>query len=254
MLATPAGFAAHHRSDRNFILALVAIIAIGVLGGFAWNAHLVMQQGEYSYPLVVHVHAVVFVGWLALLVTQTMLMRSGKPQLHKRLGIAALAWIPAMVLASAAVVLVRNAPALNPPDDQLSFICTQVMNVIAMAGALVAGLLMRRDGAAHKRLMLLGTIAISEPGLSRLPGNIGNQLYVQLSNALGEGVVPYFFANYWATLILLIAFGVYDRVTRKRFHPAFVAAFCWIIGCQLFASWLFYQPFWLGWMKALTGN
>ena len=45
------------------------------------------------------------------------------------------------------------------------------MELVYVVGSIVlltAGFLMRRNPAAHKRLMVMGTIALTEPGFSRI--------------------------------------------------------------------------------------
>jgi len=41
-----------------------------------------------AYPSIVHVHAAAFVGWLVLLTSQILLIRSARVDLHRKLGIA----------------------------------------------------------------------------------------------------------------------------------------------------------------------
>jgi hypothetical protein len=106
---------------------------------------------------------------------------------------------------------------------------------------------MRRRPAAHKRLMIMGTIALTEPGFSRIWLSF-------LEARLGEGYVPFYLSTYVGTLLLVIAVGVYDLATRRRLHPAYIAAALWIFANEALATWLFYQPWWLASMKAMTGH
>jgi hypothetical protein len=54
--------------------------------------------------------------------------------------------------------------------------------------------------------------------------------------------------------VLVIAVGAYDLATRRRLHPAYIAAALWIFANEALATWLFYQPFWLTAMKRMTGH
>lgn len=112
---------------------------------------------------------------------------------------------------------------------------------------LALGLVLRRNAAAHKRLMLMGTVAITEPGFSRI-------WLSTLSARWGEGYLPFYFETYIGTLALVIAIGAYDLATRRRLHPAFVGAVLWIVANQVTATWLFYQPFWMAAAKQMTGH
>lgn len=74
------------------------------------------QQAEAATPLV-HVHAAVFAAWFAVLLAQTLLVASGRRDLHRRLGIAGAALVPAVFgiglatsLAAARTVLALSGP------------------------------------------------------------------------------------------------------------------------------------------------
>jgi hypothetical protein len=95
--------------------------------------------------------------------------------------------------------------------------------------------------------MLLGTIAVTEPGFSRIWAPF-------LEARLGEGYVPFYFSTYIGTLVLVIAVGAYDLATRRRLHPAYVGGALWIFANEAVATWLFYQPWWLASMKTMTGH
>jgi hypothetical protein len=69
-----------------------------------------------------------------------------------------------------------------------------------------AGFYLRRSPAAHKRLMLLATLAVLTAAIARLP-------YV-----LPLGPLAYF----GFTDLLVVVAMAYDRVTRGRVHPALV--------------------------------
>jgi hypothetical protein len=106
---------------------------------------------------------------------------------------------------------------------------------------------MRRNPAAHKRLMVMGTIAVTEPGFGRIWAPF-------LETRLGDGYVGFYVSTYLGTALLMIAVGAYDIATRRRLHPAYVAAALWIFGNEALADWLFHQPFWLAAMKQMTGH
>ena len=69
-LSAIGSFDNDYRSDRNFFLIYVVMIWFGILMGFAPKIIRRVQQHATPYPLMVHFHAVAFVGWLVLLTTQ----------------------------------------------------------------------------------------------------------------------------------------------------------------------------------------
>ena len=54
------------------------------------------------------------------------------------------------------------------PDRWIAWLSVQFTNALGSGVLLTAGLMLRRNPSAHKRLMLLGTIAVTEPGFSRI--------------------------------------------------------------------------------------
>ena len=69
-----AGFAPHRASDRFAMPLFVALIWLGIVMGFGREIAEKLQKGEFAYPLVVHIHAAAFVGWLVFLTTQVTLV------------------------------------------------------------------------------------------------------------------------------------------------------------------------------------
>ena len=182
-----------------------------------------------------------------LLGAQVWLVRTGNVATHRRLGRAALVLLPAMLVLGPATAYYGVADNPYMPDKWIAWLSVNYTNAIGSIVLLVAGLLMRRNAAAHKRLMVMGTIALTEPGFSRI-------WLAFLEARLGEGYVPFYVATYVGTLLLVVAVGAYDLATRRRLHPAYVGAALWIFANEAVATWLFYQPFWLRSMKAMTGH
>jgi hypothetical protein len=242
-----SAFAAHHRHDRSMIAAVAATIWLAMVSGFGLDLVRRANDGPLSFPLVIHLHALVYGAWLVLLAAQAWLVRTQRATLHRRLGRAALLLLPLMLVLGPAAAVLQVVNNAHMPDRWIAWLAVQFTNVSASVPLIAAGLLWRRDAPAHKRLMLMGTIALTEPGFSR----IWEPALVAL---WGEGLLPFYFSTYVGTLGLVFALGAYDLATRGRLHPAHGAAATWIIANEALATWLYHQPFWLGWMKAMTGH
>lgn len=245
-MASKAAFAPFHRLDRAAVLVCTSIVVAVIVGGFAYDMATVSSPNPFTYSWYTHVHAVAFSAWLVLLATQVALVRTGRVALHRRVGRIGFYLVPVMLVTGPMVAILHRAD-LPYSAVWLPFMATQFTNVMASVVLLTAGLLLRRDVASHKRLMLMGTIAVTEPGFGRL---IGDPLHA----ALGEGYLQYYVATYIGTLLLMLLAGAYDLRTRGRPHPAWTAAFLWTFANEALASWLVYQPFWLHWMARLTGH
>jgi len=99
----------------------------------------------------------------------------------------------------------RGIPGVEFPDAE-GFLLLNLAAIIVFATLVGAGWYFRRNSPAHKRLMLMATVGgLVGPGVSRLPFASGRPPVI--------GVLA---------LAFLLAGPVYDLVTRRRVHPAYV--------------------------------
>jgi len=234
----PAGdFSRSHPWDRNFFLAWVALIWLGVLGGFAPEVAKHIQTHARPYPWIIHVHGAVFVGWLALLTLQVMLIRTRRVSLHRRLGGLGVALAAVMLVVGPATAVVMDRLEFGTPDDNTPFLFVQMTDMLSFGLLAGAGLLLRGDAGAHKRLMLLATLYISDAGFSRLLGDA-------VVGWLGQGYWPYFAGLYLGNDVLILGLGAYDLITRRRLHPAYLAGVAWIAAIQMLSVHMRWDPGW----------
>src|SRR3954453_8975516 len=91
-----------HAIDRWIFVFMAAWFIAIVLTGFIPDSVAkiaAVRAGERPpFPLVLHMHAVLMGSFLLLLLTQTVLMATGRSSLHRRVGIAAFVVAPALVI------------------------------------------------------------------------------------------------------------------------------------------------------------
>ena len=240
-------FAVSDPYERNFFLTYVALIWAATTIGFGLEIKEKLAEGSLHYPLIVHAHALIFVGWLVLLTTQIALIRRGNYALHRRLGIVALILIPLMIFVAPATVIVSKVIKYGHPDTSFPFMSTQFTNVLASNVLFIAGLCLRRSSSAHKRLMLMGTLVIFEPGFRRIVGYL-------LDHKFHDGFWPYFLETYGGSFTLMMGLGVYDLIRHQKLNPAYVVALLWCLANQIAATWLYYQPWWAHLTTQLSGH
>jgi hypothetical protein len=226
---------------------IVLLIWAAILTGFAVDMIRKASANQLHYPWLIHAHAVLYVGWLIVLATQVGLVRSGRLDWHRSLGRVAVVMIPLTALFGLGAMISRKLAPIVVSDSDLAFMGVQISNVIGMTALLTAGFLLRGDSSAHRRLMVMGTIMVTETGFNRI-------FHAPARSLLGDGVGPFLIETYAGTLLLMLSVGAYDLVTRRRLHPAYVAAFSFMLSLQVLSSWLNQEPFWLAWMKGLTGH
>ena len=107
----------------------------------------------------IHVHAAVFLGWLALLIGQTVLAASGQIALHRRVGNLGIAYGIAVVILGLVAGFVVPATYVKagtwPLDRAASFLATIFGDMVLFGGFFGAAIAYRGRPELHKRLMLL---------------------------------------------------------------------------------------------------
>lgn len=230
-------FRPYHPLDRNAFLAMVAAIWAAILSGFGWDIVDHLHKHTANWPIVVHIHAAVFLSWLVLLTAQVFLVRSRRLDLHKRLGAIGAGLIPVMILLGLAVSWVMDRRDLAAPHPDPSFLSIQLVDVILFGSLAGAGLLLRGDPSAHKRLILLATFQIADAGFGRLTGFLVPTLST-------TQFWPSYAGNYLGTDLLVAALGAYDLVTRRRLHPAYIAGASWLLLVELIGNGAYVTPAW----------
>ena len=95
------------RDERFFIRSAIIMAAVVVTG---FSMQLAMGRSTFASPVRVHVHAILFMGWVAIYLAQNVLVASGRIDLHRRLGWLAAVWMIPMVVSGFLVtaIMVQN--------------------------------------------------------------------------------------------------------------------------------------------------
>jgi hypothetical protein len=238
-MATVALPATTRRHDRLFYSGMALAAALTVLVGFAPSYYLRGYFGSPALSPVLHVHGLLFTGWIVLFVVQTALVAARRVALHRTLGVAGAALAAAMVVAGvmAAIDAVHRgaAPAGVPP---LSFLIIPLGDIALFGGFVATALWWRRRPETHKRLMLLATISILTAAVARWPG------------VLPLGPLAFFAI----TDLFIVAGVIYDRWSRGRVHPAYIWGGLLIVLSQPLRLVLSGTEAWLTVARWMTGG
>lgn len=249
-------FVAYYSSDRNFFLLLTLVAWAAIASGFGYEMVQLRMQGKLHFPLIVHIHAVVFVGWLVLFTIQLLLVRNKNLALHKKLDLVSFGLIPLMLILGVLTAIITQKLLYGTPDGDLHFSCVQFGNLLMFGCLAGAGLYLRKNYVAHKRLMLLATLVLTEPGLSRwftpkIAPLFGDYFWNYKTLNLG-------FGRFWAfevlpALTLILALGVYDLVTRKQLNKAYGWGVLFFLLVTAIEGVLYYNDTWFTLMKRMIG-
>ncbi|HEX3888221.1 MAG TPA: hypothetical protein VHW05_12045 [Phenylobacterium sp.] len=240
-------FPAQHPWDRNFFLGVVALTWLGILMGFVPEMVRHVAKNQPPYPLIVHAHAAAFVGWLALLTTQVVLIRTRRPALHRRLGYAMVGLGGLMLLLGPAAAWTVQQQEFGTPRSNPGFLSVQLIAMVSFAVVGGAGVLLRNTPSAHKRLMLIATLVLADAGFARWLGG-------PIAQAFGKGPWQRYLGLSGATALIILGIGAYDLMTRRRLQPAYAAGAAWALAGQGLAAYLLFVPAWQTFATHLLGH
>ena len=206
--------------EHLFFAGMSGLIALIVFIGFARTYYLAAVFDAKPLPApIVHVHGAVFTCWIALLVAQTLLVGTGHTRLHRQLGLLGLGLAPVVVLLGVLVAIeMLTRFAATPSVDSPLIFAVALSEIAGFAVPIFFGLRLRRRRDFHKRLMLIGTIAMTTAGFGRWP--VSFLLHKPLPAMLCA----------FTLLALVVAF---DALASGRVHPATIRASAWVVFIEL---------------------
>jgi len=214
--------------DDGFFLGGAVAMAVVIAAGF--SVQLAMGRSTFAAPLLVHAHAVVFMGWVVLNLLQNIFVATGRMALHRRLGWLATGWIVAMLVLGCmvTVALARRGgvPFFFRP---LQFLVFDPLSLFAFAGLTTAAILLRRRTDWHRRLHFCAMSLLIGPGFGRL-------LPMPL-------LAPWAWeATLAACAVFPIVGVVWDRRRSGAAHPAWGWGLGAMAGCLLLTEAITYSP------------
>jgi len=206
------------RFDHLFFSSMVLLMLAAVFVGFAPTYYL---AGVFHAPLpslIIHLHGAAFSAWILLLVTQTSLISAGRVDIHRRFGIAGFLLACLMVVLgvlAATDALVRGAGPVG--RDPQFFYIIPLTDMLVFATLVFFAFRSRSNPSAHKRLILVATIALMIAAIARWP------LAIVHRNAGKAALLSYIF------LLLMMA---YDFWSTRKIHRATLWAGAFLIFIQ----------------------
>lgn len=193
--------ASSHASHRFYFGLAIAVFAT-VFSGFGVSVHSRLANGPL--PIRAAVHGTLFFSWVVLFVVQVGLVAAGRVRVHRALGTGAGVLALAMVL-SAPPLAIEAAREGALPGNSLEFLLVMFVDLLFFATFVGAAIIYRRRPELHKRLMVLGTISLLPPAISRWPIAIRH-----------VAIIPA------VLLLFLVGTPAFDYLARRRQHPVTV--------------------------------
>lgn len=226
-MASTAGFARAGGGTRFFTI-MAWIMAMTIVVGFVLQ--LALGRSTFAVPLAYHIHGGIFMGWVGLYLAQATSISAGAIGLHMRLGKLAYAFIPAMVIAGTAIMIVVTRRTGGPFFfDKNVFLISNTLFLWTFGGLAWWALTRRRYDGWHRRLMLCAMAILTGPGLGRilpLPLLIPNSWFIVTA----------------ATWVFPIVGMIADKRVRGHVHPAYFWGLGIYVAVYFIALAIAYSP------------
>ena len=215
-------------TDDRFFVRGAVIMALLIFAAFTFQHQ--MGRSTFMAPPLVHAHAIIFMGWVVIYLTQNLLIGTGRTDIHRKLGWIAVGWIFPMILLGCLVTLAMlrrgQVPFFFRP---LQFLVFDPMTLFFFAGLTLAAVTMRRQTDWHRRLHFCGMSLLLGPAFGRL-------LPLPL-------LQPWAWeAAFAAGLLFPMAGIVADLRRRGNVHPAWRYGVGAMLACLVLTEAITYSP------------
>jgi len=202
------------RAEGRFYIGMALAAAATAIAGFA---PAIYDPASRKAPLTwaIGLHGVVYSAWLALFLTQALLVFNRRIAVHRVLGSVG-AGLAVIMLVSGyftTIAMVRrgydlSGDLMGESGDPLMVMVFQLGDLLCFGILVAMGILFRHRPDVHKRLMLLATVgALMPAALSHI---IGHSPFLR-------SLHPAIILIPWTAF--LFAGAVHDRLVRGQIHP-----------------------------------
>ena len=191
-------------------ISLFFVFILALLTWGFYKTYLIFFPSFTGFNNVQHFHGAMMMTWMAFLIIQPLLIRSGKTSIHRLIGKFSYVIAPLLVVSIFLVsrmVYQRPVPAM-PAEERIGLIALSIPGMIAFAIFYVLAIINRKDTTSHLRYMIGTSLLLVGPGL-------GRALIVYYNMSLNDAVN---FTNY---LIIAIAAGllINDLIKQRTYVP-----------------------------------
>jgi hypothetical protein len=169
------------RFEKFFFSGMAILILATVFLGFARTYYLASMFKAEPIPPLLHIHGAVFSSWILLLIVQTSLVATGRVDLHRRLGLLGFCLACPLVVLGLLVAtnaMVRNfdaAEAVYMQAELRAGYVFQTCDMLIFSTLIYFAFRNRFNPAAHKRFIIIGTIALLDAAFARWPIDVVSQ-------------------------------------------------------------------------------
>lgn len=218
----PTRFAAapKKRQRRFSYFGAIAIAGLAaVFIGFAKTFFLPLSNGKLNIPASIHIHGAFAFAWIIFFFWQSMAVYRNRIRWHMQAGWAGLfiAVGVAVTMIPAGMFEVSRSLKTGGGDFAYSTIFGVCTSALMFLSFVLAGIVYRKKGAIHKRLLLLATIIVLWPAWFRF-----RHYFPSVPNP------EVWFGVVLSDSLILVAW-LCEYFTRKKLHPVLLFGGLFII-------------------------
>lgn len=196
---------------KNYFSCVSILMLILSLIAFSDNLFYDIGQESNSDPKFI-IHGLFFLAWFIILVIQTNFIRKGDVRAHRKWGMCGMGIALGVVLSTFYVFFaIYEGWSVMP-----SFVKSNRIFTVSFALLVLLAYIKRKNAAAHKRFLYVGTVYVLGPVIGRVADKLvggGDLTYIIFEAVIWHG--------------LFISLLIYDWHTLKRLHPISWIGFLW---------------------------
>lgn len=227
------------RDDRMPSAVWLGILWVGMIAGFGVDFPGFLKQMPPA-PRVIWVHAFVFTMWLVVLTAQVLLVLRDRVGWHRKFGWFAVFWAFLMAVLGPWAAIAAQVVTLHTKFSDPPFLALNLVDITGFLALLAWGISLRRNPAAHRRMMILATVSLADPGFARFTG--------WLQPVEPPSAIPWFFYVFYGNVLLIALMAGWDW-WRGRLVRSFIIGAAALLAAEFICSLLY---FWGPWKTATT--
>jgi hypothetical protein len=196
-------------ATHRFYIGISLLVGLIVAMGF-WPTYFgPLAAGTADAPPVIHFHAAVFSGWIALFGAQVLFAATGQLALHRKLGAVGIWYGVVIIVVGVVTAFSQFADRVEAGrvEEAQARLLAPLTDMIVFPIFFGAAVFYRRRPEIHKRLMLVATTTLLVAAALRM-------------SFLGDPLPRPMRLFIWFSPILL---GIaYDLISRRLVHPVYV--------------------------------
>ena len=151
--------------------AMVYMMVLVILG--FWPTYFRHLFTDFPFRhWIIHTHAVIFIGWLLLLLVQVSLVAMGNTKFHRKLGVVGGFYGILILIFGLAAAIIMPLARIESGDWTLergaSFLIHPLGDIFVYVGFFIPALYYRRKAEIHKRLILIASLMLVFPAVARM--------------------------------------------------------------------------------------